>query len=896
MAFIESVNSKANVKQFTNNDLPFNNGQPIINSYYATSTAGQTVINLTFSINTTSTGYTDNFWLFVDGKKLDLGSSNDFTFTSVNADGTSSQVTLTQSLPAGLNIQAFKLGLKPEIQFGMDNRFTQLYEYLGDNFQGCINPNEFTLTATSSAGTPPAGQFYSSINNRASLIDLSQDLKPRFGIERIEVQQLQPVQNESGPNGEVVWSASNDLFGQIRFVGNWTQGVGTSGTQIISNSTNDFVEVTFYGTGLNALFNPGASVSDYRYSVDGGSESAISWPASPSNVLQSRSYSANVLYSVVSGLTLGIHTVKIRNNNGAAGQYQSGFEILNQNATPSNISVNSGVGYYKGQKYVSSSQSLFSYSSVVTGTRGGRVLVYQNSDGSIGKAFQAVNASQQTFSSADHTNEEVVRTYHFREFGAGRSDDFSTLTSSASANRAFTLEDGTTTLVAANIFVNATTPEALMVQNLANALATFTFVGTGLDIIHIDQNAGSLVSYNVLIDGTNVGTFPGVASTVPVLQKIVSGLPYGTHTVSIQRSASGAADLGIIKYVVYQPKKPSLPSGAIELADYNVLANYVAAGSAGFTTISTGVLRKAGIREFIYNGTWTAVQAATLTAGYQIQSSTSGSYYQYSFFGTGVDIRFATPSSAASWSVTVDGASNLTGFTTTLLQNGTGVTWTPSTGTVGGTSSISSGGNSLQISGMTLGWHTIKVSYVSGSNTYAESFDIITPIYSDKSNLYSDFQNSLPVGSNAISDNRKFTPIKDVSAQTKNFAQAIGIVSSPTFTGLGAGVYVPVTDMFVAHKNTSGLIQISVAGECIPSGGSSAPSFQLWIDGLQVPNSSTMSIGNGGGPATRIGFSQTVIVSVSPGVHIIQLVWAAGSGGGTQTMAETDRNLSVLEL
>src|SRR5581483_7440323 len=126
MPITQSLSSKGNVKKFTNNDITPQLDQPVIASYYATSTAAQTVITLPFYIDTSATGYTDNFWLFVDGKKLDLGASNDYTFTNIGSDGNSNQVTLTASIPANLNIQAFKLGLKPEIEFKLDNRIINI--------------------------------------------------------------------------------------------------------------------------------------------------------------------------------------------------------------------------------------------------------------------------------------------------------------------------------------------------------------------------------------------------------------------------------------------------------------------------------------------------------------------------------------------------------------------------------------------------------------------------------------------------------------------------------------------------------------------------------------------------------------------------------------------------
>ena len=251
MGITQAMNSKGNVKKLTNEDLPFSSAVPVINSYYATSTPGQTVINLPWSVDTTTQAGLDVFWLFVDGKKLDQGASNDYILTSIGSDGTSSQVTLEQALPGNLNIQAYKLGLKAEIEFQTDNRFVQIYASQLAGFQGFINPTNTVITPTVTTGTPAAGTFYSSITNRASIIDLTQDLKARMGIERIMVDAVFQLQNEFGPNGEMVWGALNDIFGQIRLVGNPSPTISTYGAyglRLVSEPGDGYIEVTFYGT------------------------------------------------------------------------------------------------------------------------------------------------------------------------------------------------------------------------------------------------------------------------------------------------------------------------------------------------------------------------------------------------------------------------------------------------------------------------------------------------------------------------------------------------------------------------------------------------------------------------------------------------------------------------
>jgi hypothetical protein len=123
MAILQKLNLKANVKKTSSGDMPYQPQLPVINKYEADSTASQTVINMTFSVDQNNK---EAFQLFVDGKLLREGVSNDYTFTSIGFDNTSSQVTLTSSIPSGLNIIAIKLGTKKESDFGSDNRFTQL--------------------------------------------------------------------------------------------------------------------------------------------------------------------------------------------------------------------------------------------------------------------------------------------------------------------------------------------------------------------------------------------------------------------------------------------------------------------------------------------------------------------------------------------------------------------------------------------------------------------------------------------------------------------------------------------------------------------------------------------------------------------------------------------------
>ena len=109
MAILQKLNSKANIRKTSGGDLPYQTSYPVIARYEADSTASQTLINMTFSVDQANK---ESFQLFIDGKLLREGSSNDFTFTSIQADNTSSQITLNAPIDANLNIVAIKLGLR----------------------------------------------------------------------------------------------------------------------------------------------------------------------------------------------------------------------------------------------------------------------------------------------------------------------------------------------------------------------------------------------------------------------------------------------------------------------------------------------------------------------------------------------------------------------------------------------------------------------------------------------------------------------------------------------------------------------------------------------------------------------------------------------------------------
>lgn len=884
MPITQAMSSKGNVKKFTNQDLPFNPQQPVMSSFYAVSTAGQTVINLSFSVDTVN--LTDQFFLFVDGKKLRLGASNDYQFTSIGSNGYSSQVTLNQALPINLNIQAYQLGLKNESEFNMDNRFVQLYAAEGAGFQAFVDQNTL-MTATSSAGTPAAGTFYSTVVGRASIVDLSQNLKVNMGIDRIMTQSIYQLQNEFGPNGEIVSATPNDLFGQIRFVGDWSTGISQNGLNVgCSTVAGNYIEITFFGTGVNCLVALNGASFTATASVDGGAASGNLLP-SASSIINGRNYSVNAVVSLASGLALGIHTVKLTVTDTNGFNFY-GFEVLNES---SSIKINPGVGYVQAKKYTSSALQSLAYNAAATGTRGGRVVVYQKGDGTIGTAWQAVNASQANLNSADHTNEEVVRSYFWREFAAGRaSDDFSTVQLNTVTNaRAFTLDDGTTTLACSSPYNSKTDSNNVIdaMQQFNGSSTTITFVGTGLDIVRSTGSGGTnTLVQTVSVDGVSLGNMPtSLGANQVLVQKIVSGLPYGTHTVTITR-VSGTTGEGFSRFIVYQPKKPSIPSGSVELADYNVMADYSGTTITGTTVADNlqrplGVLEKSPLREMVYVGSWNAPASDSGNpSGFFTYTTTLNDYYQYTFFGTGFVLhQCATVSGTYAMEVKVDGVLNATGVARSNVTNsGSGIYTTTSTT-----------GNApvrVEFTGLTAGVHTVTVTLKTASRNFTMgAFHVIAPIHSNKSNLSLDLQNTLPVGSQGISDNRKTTPVKEAAASAKTRISVVGTSASSVTSTVTAGIVFPEMSATVYSRGA----WFEIENMLNLSATSGSQTFhQFYVNGIPVGVQAVVF-------NTAGFFSSTnkALVYLSAGYHKVEVYW---STNGTQMQANYGRTMTIQEL
>lgn len=763
-------------------------------------------------------------------------------------------------------------------------------EMLQNGFQAFVNQNQL-MNATTTAGTPAGGTFYSSIIGRSAMVDLSQDLRPRLATDRFMVTQLGQLQNEAGANGELVSVDANDIFNQIRFVGNWTSLDNNAGKYAQTSTVNDYLEITFYGTGLNILTFPNDNSKVTSISTDGGAFAGNIYPTTESGVLLSRNVGTNTVRSVVTNLSLGIHTIALKHT---AGNFQVyGFEILNEATT---LKIASGSSYVGGSKLVNSVLQSVAYdSSFETGTlgsRGGRVLVYQKADGSIAKSVNPAG-SQLNMTAADHSNEEMIRTYQYREFGAGTTTDFSRLTGTQAT--VGILDDATTTLTVTSAVIDtavATNSEGFCIGN--GQFAVFTFVGTGLDITIVDASTSTSRQITAIsVDGgSSIGTIVNSGAVIPrQVRKIVSGLPYGTHTVKFT-SNGGANSSAIVDFKVYGAKKPTLPSGAIELADYHILPAFVAQTditSRNHDFVSTGVIRKNPSREMAYSGAGWATDISLTENNTAVRTPTNGDFFTYTWLGTGFEAFFrAGTGDVASVTVLLNGVNMSTANfpTSTILFTGPA-----STGYSAPTLDLqgSNGGARLSIKNLPFAVYTVRFTKsVAGTDPFVfHEFDIISPIHSAKSSSNSDVQNTLAIGSCGISDNRKITPIKDVSAGPKFRGVARGITANPTTTVTFAN---PVPDLSITAPSKGAWFKLSAD----ILGSLSGPSnwkWQFYVDGLPYGQ---FYISNSLVNNQEVLASIMELVYLAPGVHKIDVYTQVG-GGITGSYNGTGRILIVEE-
>jgi hypothetical protein len=152
---------------------------------------------------------------------------------------------------------------------------------------------------------------------------------------------------------------------------------------------------------------------------------------------------------------------------------------------------------------------------------------------------------------------------------------------------------------------------------------------------------------------------------------------------------------------------------------------------------------------------------------------------------------------------------------------------------------------------------------------YPQAFDIITPIYSAKSNLYGDYQNTLMVGSNAISDDRLITPIKDALPATKAWVEALGIIQGPSTSSL---LPVPIPDLAATIQTSGGDLRIQYHVSVTLGAVNAQVVGIVYVDGVQQGEASIYAQATAANTAYG-EISDAIRVSAGPGTHFVAIYW-----------------------
>ena len=163
----------------------------------------------------------------------------------------------------------------------------------------------------------------------------------------------------------------------------------------------------------------------------------------------------------------------------------------------------------------------------------------------------------------------------------------------------------------------------------------------------------------------------------------------------------------------------------------------------------------------VYSGTWIFEGfSPTSNMAYQLYTTTNGGYVEYTFFGTGFELRGRAHSSYASnATITIDGDSNLSPHTTSAYGGFAFISEAAGTMRQDASDTFGSG---LSVSGLSLGLHTVRITQNGTDSLVIETLDIITPIHI----------NNTKVGSMSLQDLRANAVIEGESGNKIDMGKA----------------------------------------------------------------------------------------------------------------------------
>ena len=542
----------------------------------------------------------------------------------------------------------------------------------------------------------------------------------------------------------------------------------------LNSDTNRSFKIEIDGVTATTTFNPNGVVNSplaLRY-VSSGSVFNVDLTASS---------------SLSSDTTLGIHTIRISWASGYS-NYPTGCELIAQDTTstttksqiqiPSQNVVSygkkftvSGTPHYDPfngftnstslhSAYVDTATSLglssapgSSASWAISGSNnirpynGGRVVKWVDSNGVIKTSVNMIPPNAQNISTTasaeittpsatntaylpamsddaiDHSLAEVAKTFMAREFGNGAANagtggsyKDASMVHDDYLDSAYVMDDGLTSLSAYQTAHNADR----FYPHTSSGYYFLTFIGTGISFSELIGSAQTTVAQN---------------------------LPYGTHTMKVTAGgSSGQYDVWIDGVVVandstsfgsqagagsefsfHQPKRPPIPEDACVIADYMLMADFVAIGATGADKISKGVRSLSGTRDVFYDGdaAWAFALSPGNVGGFQLSKGNSSltNAQKLPFFGSGIINRFSSNSTTL-------------GAATSFTNNGTNFSSPTAIGLFSSDAIDQASAHNAAdyggVSGITLGQYTVESKLTSTSGTTyhrSDGWEVVSPIH-----------------------------------------------------------------------------------------------------------------------------------------------------------------------
>ena len=318
----------------------------------------------------------------------------------------------------------------------------------------------------------------------------------------------------------------------------------------------------------------------------------------------------------------------------------------------------------------------------------------------------------------DHSQAEVAKTYHWREFGNGAANGGAESGSYADASMlnanyddiAYVMDDGLTSLSADD--ANDTGSAGGMHVQSDGDHYYITFIGTGISYKDLGGTHGGTDHYEWYIDGVEVKDIATGHVHLNSFVTIAQNLPYGTHILKVVRVTANTYGQRLEEISFHQPKMPPIPEDAVVIADYMLMADHVVQTDAEPGQISKGVRHVSASRDIFYDS------SSALTAGtglipynsqYGFRGMVSGSATvtaKLPFFGTSA-VLFAEGTDDSGYAISLGGASQ----TLVKLDN-----------------SVNNDGDAISMGSVTLGNITVDTT-VPASGFAVIAYDIASPIH-----------------------------------------------------------------------------------------------------------------------------------------------------------------------